>query len=530
MNNTDHLPLKTSQAASNYSTTVDPRKRSVHPDLAAIVAREPVIRSMTTENMPNPKKIYSFMTISQLLNQRKVMTKFTLLLALIWVAPISFAQPISTQNSPLDAYIAEGLENNLQLIQENLSVEQRWTAIQEARGQFLPAVSLQADYTLAGGGRAIAFPVGDLLNPVYNTLNQLTGRSDFPAELENVNEQFLPDNFHDTRVRVVQPLFNTDLHHNLDIRENELAAQEAQREAFKNQLVKDIKVAYFNYQQSEQVASILDQSEIVLKEVLRVNQVLVKNQKATKEIVYRSEFELSQLAQQQAEAQRSVQASRNYFNFLLNRPLATPIEVDENENQPELALVVDTVQAQQALVHRQELQQLKSAQLVNQSAFKMYQQKRLPTVAAVLDAGYQGFGYEFSSDQDYWLAAFSLKWDLFTGFQNKALRQRFALQGQLLEQQLTALEKQIQLEVDDNQQQVRAAFTAWQAAQKGVRSADQNFTVVSKKYQQQQATLLELLDARTTLTRAHLQTTVAHFDYLKKSALLESSLGLAMNN
>ncbi len=523
----DSKSSKMSQSTNNNSTTIDPGIRSVHPDLAAIDTRKPVLRRMTTENMPNPKKIYRFMTISQLLNKRKVMTKFTLLLVMIGVTTWSFAQ---SPSSLLDAYIAEGLENNLQLIQENLSVEQRWTDIQEARGQFLPAVSLQADYTLAGGGRAIAFPVGDLLNPVYNTLNQLTGRSDFPAELENVNEQFLPDNFHDTRVRVIQPLFNTDLHHNLNIQENELAAQEAQREAFKNQLVKDIKVAYFNYQQSEQVASILDQSEIVLQEVLRVNQVLVKNQKATKEVVYRSEFELSQLAQQQAEAQRSVQAARNYFNFLLNRPLPTPIEVDENENQPKLALVVDSVQAQQALVNRQELQQLKSAQLANQSAFKMYQQKRLPTVAAVLDAGYQGFGYEFDSDQDYWLAAFSLKWDLFTGFQNKARRQRFALQGQQLEQQLTALEKQIQLEVDDNQQQVKAAYTAWQAAQKGVRSADQNFTVISKKYQQQQATLLELLDARTTLTRAHLQTTVAHFDYLKKSALLESSLGIAMNN
>ncbi|MEO0331792.1 MAG: TolC family protein, partial [Bacteroidota bacterium] len=58
----------------------------------------------------------------------------------------------------------------------------------------------------------------------------------------------------------------------------------------------------------------------------------------------------------------------------------------------------------------------------------------------------------------------------------------------------------------------------------------QNFTVVSKKYQQQQATLLELLDAQSTLTQSQIQTTAAQFDYLKKSALLESSLGVAMNN
>ncbi|MEQ9440464.1 MAG: TolC family protein [Cyclobacteriaceae bacterium] len=458
------------------------------------------------------------------------MTRFILLVLFSWVASLGFAQPTSTEPSLLDAYVAEGLKNNLQLIQENLSVDQRWAAIREARGQFYPAVSLQSDYTLAGGGRSIAFPIGDMLNPVYSTLNQLTESSNFPTDLENVNEQFLPNNFHDTKVRVIQPIFNPDIQHNLNIRENELAAQEAQREAFKNQLVKDIKTAYFNYRQSEQVAAILAQSEVVLQEVLRVNQKLVENQKATKEVVYRSEYELSQLAQQQAEAHRSVQAARNYFNFLLNRPLAMSIETEETDTQILNPIVVDTIQAQQALLHRQELRQLKSSQEANQEGLRLYQDRRLPTVSAVLDAGYQGYGYQFNDTQDYWLAAFSLKWDLFTGFQNRARRQRFALQGEQLEQQLNTLEKQIQLEVNDQQQQVQAAYTAWEAARKGVRSAEQNFTLVSKKYQQQQSTLLELLDARSTLTRAQLQTTVAQFDYFKKSAQLESSLGIAMSN
>jgi hypothetical protein len=36
------------------------------------------------------------------------------------------------------------------------------------------------DYFMAGGGRTVDFPVGDLLNPVYTTLNQLTGGNNFP--------------------------------------------------------------------------------------------------------------------------------------------------------------------------------------------------------------------------------------------------------------------------------------------------------------------------------------------------------------
>ena len=452
------------------------------------------------------------------------MTRFIIILILI-TTNRAFAQPPVAESALLDAYVAEGLENNLQLVQENLSVDQRWTAIQEARGQFLPAVSFQSDYTLAEGGRSIYFPVGDLLNPVYNTLNQLTGSSDSPSNLENVNEQFLPNNFHDTRLHLVQPILNFDIHHNLNIREHELAAQEAQREAFKNQLVKDIKISFFNYQQSEQIVEVLAQSEIVLKEVLRVNQKLVENQKATKEVVFRSEFELSQLAQQQAEAQGSVKAARNYFNFLLNRPLTTPIEIEEPQQSLPVAHLIDSTQARQALLNRQELRQLTIAKEATREALKMQQHQRLPSVVAVLDAGYQGFGYAFDDNQNYWMATISLKWNLFTGFQNRSRQQRFALQDMQLEQQINALEQQIQLEVNDQQQQLLAAHTAWQATRKGVRSAEQNFTLVSKKYQQQQASLLELLDARTTLTRSQLQTTVAQYDYLKKAALLEFSLG-----
>ncbi|UZR94667.1 TolC family protein [Chondrinema litorale] len=455
------------------------------------------------------------------------MTRFILILVL-FTPSLGIAQSPVAESALLDSYVAEGLENNLQLVQENLSVDQRWTAIQEARGQFLPAVSFQSDYTLAEGGRSIYFPVGDLLNPVYNSLNQLTGSSDFPSNLENVNEQFLPNNFHNTRLHLVQPIFNLDINHNLNIREHELTAQEAHREAFKNQLVKDIKVTYFNYQQSEQIVEVLAQSEVVLKEVLRVNKKLVENQKATKEIVYRSEFELSQLAQQQAEAQQSVIAARNYFNFLLNRPLTTPIETEEDQQALPVDLSIDSTKTQQALLNRQELRQLTNIKEATLEALKMQQHQRLPSIAAVLDVGYQGFGYEFDDNQKYWMAAFSLKWDLFTGFQNRARRQRFALKGKQLEQQINVLEQQIQLEVNDHQQQLQAAYTAWQATRQGVRSAEQNFTLVSKKYQQQQASLLKLLDARSTLTRSKLQTTVAQFDYLKKAALLESSLGVAV--
>ena len=75
--------------------------------------------------------------------------------------------------SPLDNYVKIGLENNLALQQNTMSLKKAAYALKVAKGMFLPSASMQARYSLAQGGRTIDFPIGDLLNPVYSTLNQI---------------------------------------------------------------------------------------------------------------------------------------------------------------------------------------------------------------------------------------------------------------------------------------------------------------------------------------------------------------------
>ena len=100
----------------------------------------------------------------------------------------------------LAQYLAEGLENNLVLKEKNTSLDQSLLALKDAKSYFLPSMDFGGSYTLANGGRTLDFPIGDLLNPVYSTLNRLTGSSAFP-QLENISEQLLPNNFYDARFR-----------------------------------------------------------------------------------------------------------------------------------------------------------------------------------------------------------------------------------------------------------------------------------------------------------------------------------------
>ncbi len=92
------------------------------------------------------------------------------------------------QENVLDQYIQIGLQNNLQLQQEGYGITQQQLKVAEAKANRLPVVTFEPNYLLAAGGRRLEFPVGDLFNPAYGALNELTQQNTFPTDLENVDE------------------------------------------------------------------------------------------------------------------------------------------------------------------------------------------------------------------------------------------------------------------------------------------------------------------------------------------------------
>ena len=55
-----------------------------------------------------------------------------------------------------------------------------------------------------------------MLNPVYNTLNQLTATNQFP-QIKNEEIQFMRPTEHETKLRLIQSIFNSQIHFNSKI-------------------------------------------------------------------------------------------------------------------------------------------------------------------------------------------------------------------------------------------------------------------------------------------------------------------------
>ena len=443
----------------------------------------------------------------------------TLMILILLTAANLFAQ-----SRILDRYLEIGLQNNLELLQEANKVARQRAALRAAKGNFLPQISLDANYTRADGGRTIEFPVGDLLNPVYQTLNQLTGSQQFPQNLPNESIQFLPDDYQETKLRILQPLFNTDIYFNYRAQRDLVDLQTARLEVFKRNLRKEIEVAYYRLLQAEMADKIYRQSRVVLQELLRMNRKLVSAQTATKDVVSRSEYELSKIEQQLANSRKNIELARSYFNFLLNRPLTEAVELDTLTGISEAEQTADSA-LRNALTMRAELAMAKAGINLAGNQIKLAKGGFLPTAFVAAEAGYQGFQYQFDDTQKYWLVRVGLSWNLFNGMKTRAALQKGKIEHRNANLGYQHLEQQIALEVRKAYYGLEAAKAALTAAEKGVTAANDAFRIIKRKYEAGQALLIEFLEAQTNATTAKLQREVARYNVMIEQANYRNAIG-----
>jgi outer membrane protein len=449
-------------------------------------------------------------------------TKVTLLtsfLILTGIASIARQNEVTDQGGVLDRYVAEALASNLTLKQENLAYEQSLQSLAQSKALFMPSAGISATYSLAQGGRKINFPIGDLLNPVYATLNQLTDSQQFP-QVSNEEIQFLPNRFHETKLRVIQPLFNSDIWYGYKAQQQMVTVQQAKRQAYETQLKGMVRDAYFSYLQSIEAIKIYESSLSLLDEQVRVTERFFDAQLVTKDAVYNAQLERSKIETQLNDAHKSEHLARAYFNFLLNRDLDEVIDID---SQLTGDFVLPQAQADDAssltdvaLQQRHELEQVQQAGEATNYLIKMNEASRLmPNLAVIGDLGYQGFDYKFNSDQQFGMLIFSLQWDLFKGGARKAKYQSAMLQKSSLETQEEQLKKQIELQVIQAYEEARLAVSNLSNAEYALKTSESSFRITQARFQQNQVLPLEFQQSQLNYTNARLGYSIAKYNLLK---------------
>lgn len=430
--------------------------------------------------------------------------------------------------SPLPSYIRVALENNLALRQKQTDFERAGRALKIVRAMYGPSLTLDARYTRAGGGRTLDFPIGDLLNPVYGSLNSIFDalgqpEQNFPV-LENEHIPFLRREEQDTKLRLIQPLFQPALWHAANARQAQKMQQRAALNSFKNTLIRDVSLAYYDYLQSVQVVEIYREALKVARQAVKTGESLVANGVALSSVTYQAGAEEARVRQQLSRARHNRQLAAMHLNVLLNREPGDSIQIVWPDP---VTIPVGDVRTltRQALKNREEFRMVRQARKAFTAQAAVHEAAFLPQINLVADYGFEGTKYRFTMKDEYWMATLSLQWNLYNSGMDEAKKEEALLAARQLEYREQELERYIALEVEKEYSGLIHAQHVLLAARKEWRGADKAFRILRRQFKTGAVAYIDYLEGRRQWIAARLNLNMAEIAVPAARVRLDAATG-----
>ena len=408
--------------------------------------------------------------------------------------------PIFGQNQLLDDYISLAFKQNIVLNQKNITVEKALLSLQSAQNLYQPNISFQGGYQTGEGGRSIGFPIGDILNPVYSTLNALTKTNNFP-QINNVETNFFPRNFYDMKLVTTVPILNKDIAYNKELQVKNLVIQKVDYQLYKRELVKNIKSAYFTYLQALSLVKIFQNSLVIAEEGKKMNEKLISNGKGLPVYLYRSISEIAQIQSQIADAKKQVDASKMYFNFLINNDLNQDINASMDLTQEIIKLQKSRLLTSEK---REEIDLLEKSVDLQKTRIKMNQSFYLPKLNGYLNVGSQSSNWMLNGKSSYYFLGMQIDIPIYGGKRNLIKIKESEKDLDFAQKTLENSTKQISLATEMALKNLSSSIVAFEASKKQSEAANAYQDLILKGYFEGVNTYIESIDARNQWTNSQL--------------------------
>ncbi|MCE5266140.1 MAG: TolC family protein [Deltaproteobacteria bacterium] len=293
-------------------------------------------------------------------------------------------------------------------------------------------------------------------------------------------------------------------------------------------LVQEVKVAYFNILKADRILSAARQSLDRLTAHRETAQSFFDVGVIPKNDLLYAEVELANGRQALVRAENGLEMAKSKFNTLLRREINTPVEIEDIlDGDPFGSGLDDCIAA--ALANRPEIRSY---------ALRWEQAKRLvglarseyyPSVGLVGNyAKYgdtPGLGGSPYKDQENWYVMAVANWNFWEWGKTKNRVDAGLSRENQASDVLVNLRDQITLEVKNAYLLLREAEKQVQVSKKAIEQAEENFRINTERYREQVGTSTDVIDAQTLLTRANSDYFNALGDFSISRARLERAMG-----
>lgn len=392
------------------------------------------------------------------------------------------------------------LENNNQIKAASYNSRAASQGVAIANSRYLPAVSFEE--TLIASN-----------SPVNTFMMKLDeGRftnDDF--QISNLNN---PSSRHDfkTVLSVQQPLFAPSLSPLRAMAVKDAQKSELELEAARQGIAFQVFFTYLEVQKADAQLKAADKAVADAKENMRLATVRTSVGVGLKSDELRSRTHLSMVEQQQISAGNNLTLARMKLAMLIGMPEGSAYEISGFSDNIAVPAINDQV-IRGALDNRLELKQSHADLEKSAAALRLANSGYLPTVGAFASYQLNAKDAPFTSDNEAWTAGVSLKWNIFEGFRTNSERKRALSSQSAAREMLESTTKDIRYQLKESYVRRDEAEKRLEVSRHSVLDAEETVRLLTKRYENSLATMVELLDAQTALnqTRANLVETEAGY-------------------
>lgn len=245
---------------------------------------------------------------------------------------------------------------------------------------------------------------------------------------------------------------------------------------------------------------------------------------ATDADVLAIQVHLAAMREQRIRRSYDLETARAALNEAMGLPLDTPHDLTTPLSAVTLPDIDASQQEQQARASRPEVQQVRLSAGLAELAQQSARAALFPQLSfrLMFEADRQRFVNRGGAN---WLAAASLRWNLFNGFADQARIQEAGQAAARARAEQRRIESAVSL-------QVRQAYNDWKAAQERIQTAEaavaqaeENLRIIRNRYESGLSTVTELLRSQTALLEARLRRLLAVHDQRLAAAALELASG-----
>ncbi|MGE0442156.1 MAG: TolC family protein [Gemmatimonadales bacterium] len=409
--------------------------------------------------------------------------------------------PVLAQQPAAEAFVAEALAANRTARSERLALDRDRAARTRARRLYLPALSVEAQWTEQNGGADI----GALVNPAFAALNRITGTAEFPTDVS-----FRFPLRQDARFRLAMPVFDAAIGAAIRAAEATHDGQGARLEATERDLTAALRTGLLGHAAASELVRVRAAVLEALAEQLRAAESRVAAGVDAPDVVLRTRADRSEGAQLLLEAEQARDAAGRALNRLARRPLDAPLpEVTDSTFAVPVPASLDV--ALGAVGGRAELAAAEAAVGGAAAARRVALAASVPAVQVALDYGWQGDSWRFTSDRDFAQLTVQARWTPFAFGRNALRRTEARLDAERAELARDEMRDQLTLEVTEAWEAFGTARAATEPARDRAAAAVRNLELVRRRWDEGVATHLELVSARAAATAAEVQEIVSRY-------------------